>query len=428
MSNLFRLIINNIKMRNMIILIISFLTLFNCTKEEEVMVYVDREVQVEVEKIVTVTNTVTETVNILVPPEDYGFTRGGKSTVFYTGQTTRLEQAAELKTDMNDAASTKTLLDNMFNNGTGFTDSTLDGSKKIGNKTAASPIASATVKPIFDTWITEFAEVVAPAVNSGTTASAGVAGLYTESDGSREVKINGKGFEFNQLFSKGLIGALQIDQIINQYLSVGKLDSGTAREDNDNGVYGYALPGETELTITKMEHYWDEGFGYLQGMDNQFIPGGQPDGDRAHLNYYLDKINKQDNESGITQKIYDAFTLGRAAIVAKDYVERDKQAAIVAAELSKVIGYKAFYYIEKGSTSIAAGKWAAAHHALSEAYGFILGMQFTKAADGEPYMTNAEVNTMLDALAAGNGFWDRTPAELDDMAVQLKTATGLSSP
>ena len=415
-------------MRNMIILIISFLTLFNCTKEEEVKVYVDREVQVEVEKIVTVTNTVTETVNVLVPPEDYGFTRGGKSTVFYTGQTTRLKQATELKSAMNNAASTKTQLDNMFNSGTGFTDSSLDGSKKCGNKTAASPIASSTVKPLFDTWITEFAEVVAPAVNSGTTASAGVAGSYTESDGSRTVKINGKGFEFNQVFSKGLIGALQVDQIINQYLSVGKLDSGTAREDNDNGVYGYALPGESEFTITKMEHYWDEGFGYLQGLDNQFIPGLADGGDRAHLNYYLNKINSQGNEDGITKKIYDAFTLGRAAIVAKDYDERDKQAGVVAAELSKVVGYKAFYYIEKGSEYITGGKWAAAHHALSEAYGFILGMQFTKAADGEPYMTNAEVNTMLDALAAGNGFWDRTPAELDEMAAQLKTATGLSSP
>jgi len=412
----------------MIILIISFLTLLNCTKEEEVKVYIDREVQVEVEKIVTVTNTVTETVNVLVPPEDYGFTRGGKSTVFYTGQITRLKQATELKSAMNNAASTKTQLDNMFNNGSGFTDSSLDGSKKCGNKTATSPIASATVKPLFDTWITEFAEVVAPAVNSGTSASAGVAGSYTESDGSRTVKINGKGFEFNQVFSKGLIGALQVDQIINQYLSVGKLDSGTAREDNDNGVYGYALPGETELTITKMEHYWDEGFGYLQGLDNQFVPGLADGGDRAHLNYYLNKINSQGNEDGITKKIYDAFTLGRAAIVAKDYDERDKQAAIVAAELSKVVGYKAFYYIEKGSGYISEGKWAAAHHALSEAYGFILGMQFTKAADGEPYMTNSEVNTMLDALAAGNGFWDRTPAELDDMAAQLKTATGLSSP
>ena len=415
-------------MKNMIILIISFLTLFNCTKEEEVKVYVDREVQVEVEKIVTVTNTVTETLNVLVPPEDFGFTRNGKSTVFYTGQTTRLKQATELKSAMNNAASTKTQLDNMFNNGTGFTDSTLDGSKKCGNKTASSPIASATVKPLFDTWITEFAEVVVPAVNSGTTASAGVAGSYTESDGSRTVKINGKGFEFNQIFSKGLIGALQVDQIINQYLSVGKLDSGTARDDNTNKVYGYALPGESELTITKMEHYWDEGFGYLQGLDNQFIPGLADGGDRAHLNYYLNKINSQGNEDGITKKIYDAFTLGRAAIVAKDYDERDKQAAIVSIELSKVIGYKAFYYIEKGSGYITEGKWAAAHHALSEAYGFILGMQFTKAADGEPYMTNAEVNTMLDALAAGNGFWDRTPAELDDMAAQLKTATGLSSP
>ena len=55
-------------------------------------------------------------------------------------------------------------------------------------------------------------------------------------------------------------------------------------------------------------------------------------------------------------------------------------------------------------------------------------MQFTKAADGEPYMTNTEVNTMLDALALGNGFWDRTPAELDDMAAQVRTATGLTSP
>jgi hypothetical protein len=415
-------------MKNMIILIISFLTLFNCTKEEEVKVYVDREVQVEVEKIVTVTNTVTETLNVLVPPEDFGFTRNGKSTVFYTGQTTRLKQATELKSAMNNAATTKTQLDNMFNNGTGFTDSTLDGSKKCGNKTASSPIASATVKPLFDTWITEFAEVVVPAVNSGTTASAGVAGSYTESDGSRTVKINGKGFEFNQIFSKGLIGALQVDQIINQYLSVGKLDSGTARDDNTNKVYGYALPGESELTITKMEHYWDEGFGYLQGLDNQFIPGLADGGDRAHLNYYLNKINSQGNEDGITKKIYDAFTLGRAAIVAKDYDERDKQAAIVSIELSKVIGYKAFYYIEKGSGYITEGKWAAAHHALSEAYGFILGMQFTKAADGEPYMTNGEVNTMLDALAAGNGFWDRTPAELDEMAAQLKTATGLTSP
>ena len=143
---------------------------------------------------------------------------------------------------------------------------------------------------------------------------------------------------------------MQIDQIVNGYLSFSKLDG--AREDNDADIYSYTHPDATEASITKMEHYWDEGFGYLQGLDSQFKSGlGEaPNKDTANLNYYLNKINGQDNEAGINDKIYNAFIAGRAAIVNKDYDERDKQAAIISAELSKVIGYKAFYYIEKGST------------------------------------------------------------------------------
>ena len=41
---------------------------------------------------------------------------------------------------------------------------------------------------------------------------------------------------------------------------------------------------------------------------------------------------------GIADAIYDAFKLGRAAIVAKDYTLRDEQAAIIKVELSKVVG------------------------------------------------------------------------------------------
>ena len=58
---------------------------------------------VEVEKIVTETVTVTETetvtqnVNVYVLPEEYSFTRGGVSTVYYTGQTARVGMATELK-------------------------------------------------------------------------------------------------------------------------------------------------------------------------------------------------------------------------------------------------------------------------------------------------------------------------------------------
>ncbi len=190
------------------------LLLFSCTKTEIK--------EVEVERIVTntLTETVTVTNTIVIAPEEYSFTRNGISTVYYTGQTSRLKMATELKSAMNNLSSNQVGIDNMFNQGKGFSDSSLDASgKKIGNKTAASPIASATVKSMFDAWITEFTSVVIPAVNDDITASSGVAGSYTEADGSRTVKVNAKGFELNQIFSKGLIGALQIDQIVNGYLS-----------------------------------------------------------------------------------------------------------------------------------------------------------------------------------------------------------------
>jgi hypothetical protein len=385
---------------------------------------------VEVEKIVTETitqlETVTVTNTVYVLPEEYSFTRDGVSTVFYSGQTARLRMATELKSAMNNISYTQEQINNMFSSGTGFTDATLDASgKNVRGKTATSPIAQSTVRPLFDSWIEEFTTVVAPAVTAGTTASSGVAGSYTEADGSRTVKVTSKGFELNQVFSKGLIGALQVDQIINNYLSFSKLDG--AREDNDAGIYAYTHPAATEASITKMEHYWDEGFGYLQGLDSQFKSGlgTAPNKDSANLNYYLNKINGQDNEAGISDAIYNAFIAGRAAIVNKDYEERDKQAGIISAEISKVIGYKAHYYLVGGAEDITNGDWASALHALSEAYGFILGLQFTKDSSGNPYMTNTEVNDLLSRLSAGDGgFWERSVEELNTMADEVATATG----
>ena len=409
---------------------LSLITLFaiGCTETETITEIV------EVEKIVTETVTEVETVtvtnNVYVLPEEYSFTRGGVSTVYYTGQTARVGMATELKSAMNNTAKTKDQIDTMFASGTGFTDPTLDASgKNVRGKTAASPVASATVKPLFDGWIDEFTNTVAPAVTAGTTAASGVAGSYTEADGSRTVKVTAKGFELNQVFSKGLIGALQVDQIVNNYLSFSKLDG--AREDNDAGIYGYKND-QAENYITKMEHYWDEGFGYLYGLDNQFKSGlGDPatGRDTANLNYYLNKVNSQSNEEGISDKIYNAFIAGRAAIVNKDYTERDKQAGIISAEISKVVGYKAQSYLVDGAEDITNGDWADALHALSEAYGFILGLQFTKDSSGSPYMTNDEVNDLLTRLSAGDGgFWERTAEELTSMAAEVATATGLTLP
>ena len=57
----------------------------------------------------------------------------------------------------------------------------------------------------------------------------------------------------------------------------GKLDAGTNIASNDNGVYEYTSPGASAPNVTKMEHYWDEGFGYVYGESDQYsekVSGG----------------------------------------------------------------------------------------------------------------------------------------------------------
>ena len=69
-----------------------------------------------------------------------------------------------------------------------------------------------------------------------------------------------------------------------------------------------------------MEHKWDEGFGYLYGQvaDVTLNFGLPADGESAGnllMKYF---IKADDNyHPGIAEKVYQAFKIGRAAIVAK---------------------------------------------------------------------------------------------------------------
>jgi hypothetical protein len=90
--------------------------------------------------------------------------------------------------------------------------------------------------------------------------------------------------------------------------------------------------------------------------------------------------------------------------------------------MSRVILHKAAYYL-RGAAEAKAAKdvdYADYFHGLSEGYGFILSLQFTYDADGMNYFSHSEVEAMLAALETGNGFWDRTPSELNDMAAQIE--------
>ena len=350
------------------------------------------------------------TVNVVdngVAPSTYSFARGGQSTVSYSGQTTRLMQANEISKALNSLNVdntprdfTEEELDLMFAGNSneesgGFFNTELNGTTKLIRSKTSGSANSATNRTIFDDWIAEFANDVAP--NLVNTASPGVAGMLGG------YQLNAAGQEIDQLFFKSLIGAFTLDQIINNYITPVQLDSGQRREDNTNGVL------YQDKNYTEMEHKWDEGFGYLYGeIDDVLVNYGVPadgEGSGNLLMKYFDKVNDPGQGGDIAQDpliaetVYNAFIAGRHAITMADYEARDAAATIIKVELSKVIGMYAKYYLNSYLSYLNEGNVAKAHHSLSEAFGFIFSLQFTDDGSDNPYMSHDDVMHIL----FGNG-------------------------
>ncbi|NMH86262.1 DUF4856 domain-containing protein [Flavivirga algicola] len=355
--------------------------------------------------------------NNVVAPATYEFTRNGSSTVSFGGQTTRIQMAEELVAAIKDNSQTEMALDAMFahvENEDNFSDSNLNASSKsIRSKTAASAdyfSANTTdanaIKADFDNWIAAQVSDVFP--NWGTTASAGNAGNLQEGGGGSTRYINAKGLEYNQAFAKSLIGALMVDQMLNNYLSPAVLDAGSNVADND------ANKVADGKSYTTMEHKWDEAFGYLYG--NEADPEAPQLGADSFLNKYLSRVENDTDFAGIAADVYNAFKLGRAAIVAKNYNVRDEQAEIIREKISQIIGVRAVYYLQQGKTNLGTDN-ASAFHDLSEGFGFVYSLQFTRKPDtNAPYFTKVEVDAFIETLMTGNGFWDLTSQGLDTMS------------
>jgi len=115
-------------------------------------------------------------------------------------------------------------------------------------------------------------------------------------------------------------------------------------------------------------------------------------------------------------EIWDAFKIGRAAIVAGDYDVRDEQANIIREKISTVIAVRAVYYLQQGKNGINNGDMGAAFHDLSEGFGFVYSLQFTRQPNSiAPYFTRSDVDGFINDIynTPSNGFWDVTPATLD---------------
>ncbi|WP_349351642.1 DUF4856 domain-containing protein [Flagellimonas sp. MMG031] len=359
-------------------------------------------------------------------PETYVFDRNGESSVYFGGQTTRILMSEEIIAKLMDETTTAEILNSMYAHeeaGADFTNADLNASNKnLKGKTAASfdfysnnATDQALIRADFENWIQVQVDEVYP--NWNTAASAGVAGQIA--DGSSTRYVTGKGLEMNQLFNKSLIGALMVDQILNNYISDGYLDAGNQKSDNDDEIL------EDGSNYTTMEHYWDEAYGYAFGTSQNLADPLPTIGeDDNFLNKYIGRVESDDDFAGIADEIYQAFKLGRAAIVAKDYEVRDDQAQVLRQLISEIIGIRAVYYLQQGKNALEqeTPDYGAAFHDLSEGYGFVYSLQFTRVPNSnEPYFNKAEVDALLEDLLddGANGLWDVTPETLDTLSISI---------
>lgn len=362
-------------------------------------------------------------------PSNYTFVRDGASTVSFTGQTERIAMAEELAAAFLDFEQTEAGLNNMFRNTAGtnpFADANLNAStKSIRSKVAASSdlfftnsSASAAIKADFDGWIAAQTNEVFP--NRNELAIAGQPGQIA--DGSSIRYVNANGLEYNQAFAKSLIGALMFDQIANNYLSPTVLDEATNVADNDADLT------EDGQSYTTMEHKWDEAYGYLFGAaadpTKPLTDLGEADN---FLNEYLGKVDADPDFAGISAAVEAAFRRGRAAIVAKNYAERDRQAAVIKTRLANVLVIRGIYYLKQGEAALRAtpADFGGAFHDLSEAYGFIYSLRFINNVES---FGADQVDGWLTTLVNenSNGFWDVNPGDLETLADNIGNTFGIS--
>jgi hypothetical protein len=373
-----------------------------------------------------------ETFNYTVPTT-YTFERNAATTVDYSGQTSRLLMLDEMGNYFKIAATNGTVADDtvlseMYSNTNNrFTGTGLNTSgKQLKDKTASSKdyfslylgggsiAEQVSVRDLFETQFDN-----ADAASQGTTAAAGIAGVYVESPTSKRL-FAANGLEPQQILLKGMMGASHLDQVSNNYLSLNKLDEGTNKANNTNKVL------EAGKTYTTMEHNWDEAYGYIYGADNLAVTPAV----YKFWSSYINQVNADADFNTLKADIELAFRKGRAAIVANDYATRDAQIDIIKAKLALVPAVRAVFYLQEGKGKLTTDKGAKAFHALSEAYGFIMCLRYTnKPGTNNPYFSKTEVDTMLASLTSGtNGLWaiDTLGAKLDAISAQIATKFGFT--
>jgi hypothetical protein len=331
-------------------------------------------------------DTTEPTLNV---PTTYNF-----ENVSYSGQTDRLNMLGEITPLLKNTDSLTTLdattLKDMYRGANNpFTSADLNAStKNLFSKTFGSDTTL---------FLGLLDAAAAASTSKNMVAADGQAGIASSNDGNKKYFLSAKGMEYAQLFEKGLMGACFKYQATAVYMGAGKMDV-----DNETVEAGKG---------TKMEHHFDEAFGYY-GAPIDFPTNT---GDAKYWAKYSNTVNAA--YSTINSTMMDAFLTGRAAISAKDNTKRDEQIAVLQKNWDIVAAGSAIHYINDAIANLDAstGDQAKALHEMSEAFAFAMALKY---GAGSTAISAADVNSILtnafgssDPLQAN--FYNTTVAKLE---------------
>lgn len=333
-------------------------------------------------------------------PTTYNFERNGESTVSFTGQQERLDMLLEMVTYLKTANTPGTKLDpakllNMYaSENAPFSTAELNAStKQLKNKTAGGDPG---IVGQFENWLKEIAAISDSTEAGKFEGESGKPGVVQSGD--KAYLQSAKGIEYTQFIEKGLMGAVMMHQISLVYLGEEKMNV-------ENEVV------EEGKSYTKMEHHWDEAFGYMFGTVN--FPA---EGTDRFWGMYSNGRNDLMNSN---QALMNAFIQGRYAIVEKDLIDRDAQIVIIRSELEKVCAAAAIHYLKSAKKDIADD--ALRNHSMSEAWAFLDNLKY--AYSGK--VTGAQIEAHKTTI--GDDFYAVSAGDLSSVIDDLATTYGFES-
>jgi hypothetical protein len=219
----------------------------------------------------------------------------------------------------------------------------------------------------------------------------------------KALTLNGDGNEYTQLIEKGLMSAVFMSQMTNNYLNAVTSDDNTNIVDAAGGKH-----------YTEMEHHWDEAYGYFTDAIDYPTNGT----DRFWGKY----ANSREGVLGSATTLATAFRTGRAAISNDDYTVRDAQITIIKTEIEKVCAGTAIHYLNGAKTNLTNN--TARNHMLSEAWAFINGLRYGDNSISGTGISAANVDLALGML--GVDFNTVTIIQLNSVIDHVAMHTGLT--